>query len=701
MKKAMMFIVSTIVTLVTSILAVIGNMFGTTITAEAATLSDLNRPEVFLKQQEWDTCTLCSAAMLVRRVAMMRGDSDWMNITESTLKECTNWYEVGLSWDFTYNGIRIVHQWLPSNYNEKVDRLLSFLSTCPEGIIVYDEEHPHGILLLDCSDGTFYCADPANSTPSGRIPISESLITIGSLDALWYCTSPLVYLEEPKIDSYISIDDALIPSGSLPLGKPFTISGMISSNCTLNNVNGGVCYLDGTPTSEYICANPNMTNYDLLKNFDADIRFNYLPAGDYIYRIEAGDCNGYTALLVDSRFSIVDDSPSTITISGETSPVHLNLNERFTLSGIISSHHSLKKVFGGVYTSNGEQTSQFFNTETAGTSYDLLTEFDPAISFNELAEGTYIYKVYATDIKDYTQLLIEKSFTVTKPEPVYTGKYSKGIDVSSFQGDSIDWSAVYNSGIEWAIIRAGSTKYENAVYSMDSCFKKNIEQARKAGLKIGAYIYTSAVTEKEIRTNINDLFETLDGIELDFPVYLDVEESSRQTAIGKSALTDVILYGCELIRNAGYKAGIYSNQDWLTNNLDVDEIRSQNVEIWKAAWVEDEPLYHDLSKECVIWQYSDKGSVAGISEPVDLDLKYISDETDYTESDPDTTYLKGDVNCDGAVDVSDGVLLARFITGDSTARVSDAGLRNADCDKNGNLDSDDIDRILKFIARMI
>lgn len=74
MKKAMMFIVSAIVSITMSIIATIGNTFGTTITAEAATLADLNRSEVFLKQINSVSCTRCSAAMLIRRVAMMRGD---------------------------------------------------------------------------------------------------------------------------------------------------------------------------------------------------------------------------------------------------------------------------------------------------------------------------------------------------------------------------------------------------------------------------------------------------------------------------------------------------------------------------------------------------------------------------------------------------------------------------------------------------
>ena len=53
------------------------------------------------------------------------------------------------------------------------------------------------------------------------------------------------------------------------------------------------------------------------------------------------------------------------------------------------------------------------------------------------------------------------------------------------------------------------------------------------------------------------------------------------------------------------------------------------------------------------------------------------------------------------VDVSDAVLLARFVAEDSEAKVSAQGKKNADVNGNGKPDADDTVKILKFIAKMI
>lgn len=172
---------------------------------EAATWDDINQSSVFLKQENKSvtsgTCTLCAAAMLVRRVAMMRGDSDWATITESSLKNADgmNWDVEGLSWDFSIRGIRILHpgqKYALSKLNEeeKINTLKKLLESCPEGIVAYDRDKPHAILLTDYTDGVFYCAEPAGSN-YGRIPISKATITIAGIDDYWYCSSPLINLE--------------------------------------------------------------------------------------------------------------------------------------------------------------------------------------------------------------------------------------------------------------------------------------------------------------------------------------------------------------------------------------------------------------------------------------------------------------------------------------------------------------------------
>ena len=159
---------------------------------QAATFDDINQEDVFQKQAVGSsTCTLVSVAMLLRRTALMRGDSDWKDITEDTIKSVA--WSGGLRWSFTYSGMQVSHAKFTSG--NVTAELIALLENHPEGIVVYDRGIPHAVLVTDYTDGVFYCADPTSSRPSGRINISQSSVAIANCDDYWYVTSPSVSLE--------------------------------------------------------------------------------------------------------------------------------------------------------------------------------------------------------------------------------------------------------------------------------------------------------------------------------------------------------------------------------------------------------------------------------------------------------------------------------------------------------------------------
>ena len=168
----------------------------------AATFQDINQSSVFLKQQTNYTCTLSSAAMMVRRASMMAGKTNWSSVTESSMRG-TAWVEnSGLKWSFTYNGISVGHGSLSANSSNK-SALISLLSNHPEGIVAYNggkSNQWHAVLLTDYTNGTFYCADPAGSS-NGRVALTSSTIVgsgqdgkVANFTAYWYVTSPKVTL---------------------------------------------------------------------------------------------------------------------------------------------------------------------------------------------------------------------------------------------------------------------------------------------------------------------------------------------------------------------------------------------------------------------------------------------------------------------------------------------------------------------------
>ena len=179
--------------------------------ALAATVEDINQPSVFLKQERRGTCTLVSAAMMLRRTAMLRGDADWAKITEASCRSAFWLSGRGLPYHFSYRGITVDNQRLPGGKaNQKV--LIDTLAKHPEGIVLHASGVPHGILLTDYTDGVFYCADPAQGLPEGRIPVTKAYGTrVENSTSYWYASSPTV---RPENNS----DNAAKPSELVSMG---------------------------------------------------------------------------------------------------------------------------------------------------------------------------------------------------------------------------------------------------------------------------------------------------------------------------------------------------------------------------------------------------------------------------------------------------------------------------------------------------
>lgn len=192
---------------------------------------------------------------------------------------------------------------------------------------------------------------------------------------------------------------------------------------------------------------------------------------------------------------------------------------------------------------------------------------------------------------------------------------ARGIDVSKFQG-SIDWNAVKADGITFAIIRCGYRGYGSGALVEDSTYRRNIQGAINAGLRVGVYFYSQAINEAEAVEEASMVLSLVSGYSLPLGVYYDTESvgGGRANALSAAERTACAVAFCETIRSAGYSAGVYSYASWFYNALNFANISKYNI--WIAQ-------YRDtlsFSYKHNIWQYTGSGSVKGISKPVDMNI---------------------------------------------------------------------------------
>lgn len=195
-----------------------------------------------------------------------------------------------------------------------------------------------------------------------------------------------------------------------------------------------------------------------------------------------------------------------------------------------------------------------------------------------------------------------------------------GIDVSKYQ-PTIDWKTVKEAGVEFVIIRAGYRGYGTGALVEDPYFKQHIRGAKAAGLKVGVYLFSQAITTEEAVEEASLCLQAVKGYNIDYPIFFDTEYSTsrkdgRADSLSQAQRTTIAKAFCETIQNAGYKAGIYASKTWFYYQLDYSQLSKYSI--WVAHYAESTDFQYHYD----IWQYTGTGTCAGVAGAVDMNIGY-------------------------------------------------------------------------------
>jgi len=196
----------------------------------------------------------------------------------------------------------------------------------------------------------------------------------------------------------------------------------------------------------------------------------------------------------------------------------------------------------------------------------------------------------------------------------------RGIDVSEFQ-NTINWKAAKADGIDFAIIRAGGRLMQSGGLYEDKRFHENVQGALAAGVKVGVYFFSQAITEEEGLEEAEMLLSMLEGYDITMPVVMDWERLGgtdvRTYGVGADKVTAAAQAFCGLVEEAGYTPMIYMNSYCGYTKFDLRDLAE--VELWFAEY-EDVPSFR---YHFTMWQYSATGRVKGINGNVDMNLYFV------------------------------------------------------------------------------
>ncbi len=199
-----------------------------------------------------------------------------------------------------------------------------------------------------------------------------------------------------------------------------------------------------------------------------------------------------------------------------------------------------------------------------------------------------------------------------------------GVDVSKLQ-DYIDFVKVKKAGIDFVMIRAGARGYGTGQLIVDEYFSDNLKRATDAGLDVGIYFYSQAITKDEAVEEANLVLQNLGEYTITYPIAFDMElitnDTARTDKLSKTERTNITKAFLDTVEAAGYKSVIYGNKEWLMKEIDMSKLTAYDVWLAQSADIPDYPYRFTM------WQYNNRGSVDGIAGMVNLNISFI----DYSE----------------------------------------------------------------------
>ena len=354
--------------------------------------------------------------------------------------------------------------------------------------------------------------------------------------------------------------------------------------------------------------------------FDPEVKFKSIEtySGKNVSMVMSSVAKDLRIMIVDSVGKLVTGAPFTIQIQGIGEYKDTDEDGIIYIDGLRAGEYSvsLEEIEGYIVpnTITTIQVRQEIEYRVLDDiEYLMLTEDDiDAEKEDKAVNGAE----EAADGSENTELQFQK------------GNAKLGIDVSKWNKE-IDWQAVKEEGIEFAIIRCGYRGAASGALVIDPMYEQNIKGAIDAGIPVGVYFFTQAINEVEAVEEASMVINLIEDYDVDYPVFLDSESAGgkgRADKLDAEERTKIHETFLETVSAAGYETGIYASKNWLNDRINMTDLSTYKT--WLAEYA-DVPSYDEYYH---MWQYTSKGTVDGIETHVDLNLCYMNIDTSINHS---------------------------------------------------------------------
>ena len=301
-----------------------------------------------------------------------------------------------------------------------------------------------------------------------------------------------------------------------------------------------------------------------------------------------------------------------------------------------------------------KQLETMINTESVGTESIVQNETETKVS-TEIETEEVVEDPEEDPQNDNGGNMSDESGATVDISDVIEGsgetdQITLGIDVAKYQG-TIEWDKVANSGVDFVMVRVGYRTLKTGEIIADSNAKYNMQEASKHGIKVGAYFFSTAISKEEAIEEANWVADYISKYQITYPVVYNCEgfddAENRNYNLTKTERTDIAIVYLSQIAQRGYTPMFYASKAELQGDAKWETSRiSSSYKIWVAQYPSTpypETASSSYSGTHAMWQYTNKGTVPGISKSVDMNVAYFG----YTEAeDPQDTEEPEDAEVD-------------------------------------------------------
>lgn len=249
------------------------------------------------------------------------------------------------------------------------------------------------------------------------------------------------------------------------------------------------------------------------------------------------------------------------------------------------------------------------------------------------ADGKHVLVSYMDGTQEWLEIdedlpVNEYDFTKLKTKngkmTYYDGnkKLSRlGIELSEDSGN-VDFEALKEDGIDFVMLKVGERGYGTGLISADINFTSNMEAAAKAGMDVGVYFCSQAVTVEEAVEEAKFVTDQLILYDVTYPVALrmesilsdtartDILDAKQRTEIAEAFLNDV--------ESAGYDPILYGERNFLLTEI----LPSELLKEWEV-WLTDQDPIPDYPYQFKMWEYAVGTTVSGVEKEVNMTISFV------------------------------------------------------------------------------